>query len=83
MNEEAGVTGKFARLVEVAHWRDDELYGDMPVASYLVRIAGGIRSAGPEVQQVEYHTRQKLPTYLKASLQYCRPKRAVVARSHQ
>lgn len=68
LREEAGVTGEVTRLVRVSHWRDDELYGDMLVVSYLVRVTGGTPSAGEEVDDVRYHAPHELPDYLKASL---------------
>ncbi|MBN1153100.1 MAG: NUDIX hydrolase [Dehalococcoidia bacterium] len=68
LKEEAGVTGEVARLVRVAHWQDQELYGDMLVVSYLVRITGGTPAAGDEVEEVRYYAPEELPAYLSTSL---------------
>ena len=68
LEEEAGVTGEVVRLVNVAHWYDEELYGDMLVVSYLVRVTGGAPAAGEEVADVRYYSPHELPGYLKRGL---------------
>ncbi len=64
LEEEAGVTGQIERLVRVMRRQDDEVYGDMLVVSYLVRITGGTPRAGDEVDEVRYHAPEDLPDYL-------------------
>lgn len=68
LREEAGVDGEVARLIRVSRWQDDELYGDMLVVSYLVRVTGGTPVAGDEVDDVRYHAPDELPDYLRTSL---------------
>ncbi len=68
LREEAGVTGQVSRLLRVARLEDEELYGDMLVVSYLVKIIGGTPAAGDEVDEVRYHTPDQLPGYLAISL---------------
>ena len=68
LEEEAGVTGEITRLIRVGRLSDEELYGDMIVVSYLVRITGGTPIAGDEVDEVKYHSPEELPGYLRASL---------------
>ncbi len=68
LREEAGVTGEIVRLVRVLYRRDEELYGDMLMVSYLVRVAGGTAEAGDEVDEVRYCSPEELPDYLAISL---------------
>lgn len=68
LREETGVTGEIVRLVRVARRRDEELYGDMLMVSYLVRVTGGVAAAGDEVDEVRYCLPAELPGYLVASL---------------
>ena len=68
LREETGVIGEIVRLVRVAHRRDEELYGDMLMVSYLVRVTGGVAAAGDEVDEVRFCSPAELPAYLVASL---------------
>ena len=68
LQEEAGVSGEIARIIRVIRLADEELYGDMLVVSYLVRVTGGVPRAGDEVDEVRYHTAAELPRYLAASI---------------
>lgn len=73
LEEEAGVTGEIERLVRVARRMDSELYGDMLVVSYLVRVTGGTPRAGDEVDEVRYCDPEELPAYLTALLRDVAP----------
>ena len=64
LREETGVVGEIARLIRVGLLRDEELYGDMLMVSYLVKITGGKPEAGDEVDEVRFHTPEELPSYL-------------------
>ncbi len=68
LREEAGVTGEIVRLVRIIHRRDEELYGDMLMVSYLVKVTGGVAVAGDEVDEVRYCSPSELPGYLVMSL---------------
>ena len=68
LEEEAGVSGEIQRLIRVARREDTELYGDMLVASYLVKVTGGEPVAGDEVDDVRYYEASELPEYLTSSL---------------
>jgi len=69
LEEEAGVTGEIQRLVRVMRREDAEVYGDMLVVSYLVKITGGVPEAGNEVEEVRYDRPDELPDYLSTLLQ--------------
>lgn len=73
LEEEAGVTGEIERLVRVTRRMDREVYGDMLMVSYLVRITGGTPRAGDEVDEVRFWDPEQLPEYLAALLQDVAP----------
>ena len=69
LKEEAGVSGEIQRLIRVSRLEDTELYGDMIVVTYLVRVTSDEPVAGDgEVDEVRYHQAAELPHYLAKSL---------------
>ncbi len=68
LEEEAGVKGQICRLIRVVRREDSELYGDMLVVSYLVRVTGEEPQPGDEVDDVRYYLPCELPSYLAMSV---------------
>ncbi|MBN1857259.1 MAG: NUDIX hydrolase [Dehalococcoidia bacterium] len=69
LEEEAGVSGEIQRLLRVGRLEDTELYGDMLVVTYLVRVTSDTPVAeSDEVDEVRYYSASELPSYLARSL---------------
>ena len=68
LEEEAGVSGEIQRLIGVGRREDTELYGDMLVVSYLVKVVSDEPVAGDEVDEVRYYEASELPEYLAFAL---------------
>ena len=68
LEEEAGVSGEIQRLIRVMRREDMELYGDMLVVSYLVKVVSDEPVAGDEVDEVRYYDASELPDYLAFTL---------------
>ena len=63
LEEEAGVSGEIVKLIEVVRHEDRELYGDMLVLRYLVKVKEGILTPGAEVQDARFFDVAELPEY--------------------
>ena len=68
LEEEAGVSGEIQRLIRVMRREDTEIYGDMLVVSYLVKVVSDEPVAGDEVDEVRYYDASELPGYLAFAL---------------
>jgi len=63
LKEEAGVSGEIVRLIEVVRHEDKEVYGDMLVVRYLVRVKEEKLTPGEEVQDARFFDVSELPDY--------------------
>lgn len=63
LREETGVSGEVVRLVGVIRLEDKELYGDMLVVMYLVRVGDGEPTPGEEVEDAKFFDIDELPPY--------------------
>ncbi len=63
LREEAGVSGEIVKLIGVARREDNELYGDMLIVRYLVKVTGGELAPGDEVEDVRFFNIAELPDY--------------------
>jgi len=63
LKEETGVSGEIVKLVGVIRQEDKEVYGDMLIVKYLVRVANEELNPGSEVQDVRFFDIVDLPSY--------------------
>jgi ADP-ribose pyrophosphatase YjhB (NUDIX family) len=63
LKEEAGVSGEMVRLIRVARREDPEVYGDMLVVVYLVKVGDGEPAAGVEAEDARFFDIAELPDY--------------------
>ncbi len=63
LKEEAGVSGEIVRLIRVARREDPEVYGDMLVVAYLVKVGDGEPAPGVEAQDARFFDAAELPDY--------------------
>ncbi len=63
LREETGVSGEVVRLVGVIRLEDKELYGDMLVVMYLVRVGDGEPTPGEEAEDAKFFDIDDLPPY--------------------
>ena len=63
LKEEAGVSGEIVKLIEVVRHEDKEVYGDMLVVRYLVRVKEEKLTPGEEVQDARFFDVSELPDY--------------------
>jgi 8-oxo-dGTP diphosphatase len=63
LKEETGVSGEIVKLVGVVRLEDKEVYGDMLIVEYLVKVADGELTPGDEVEDVRFFTVGELPDY--------------------
>jgi len=63
LKEETGVSGEIVKLIGVARREDREIYGDMLIVRYLVKVTGGKLTPGGEVQDVKFFDIPQLPDY--------------------
>lgn len=63
LKEEAGVTGEIVRLIRVARREDPEVYGDMLVVVYLVKVGDGEPAPGVEAEDAKFFDIGELPDY--------------------
>ncbi|GAG56679.1 unnamed protein product, partial [marine sediment metagenome] len=50
LKEETGISGKIVKLIGAVRREDKEIYGDMLVVKYLVKVKGGKPTPGEEVE---------------------------------
>ena len=63
LKEEAGVSGEIVRLIRVARREDPEVYGDMLVVVYLVKVGDGEPVPGVEAEDAKFFDTVELPDY--------------------
>jgi len=63
LKEETGVSGEIVKLIGVDRIEDREVYGDMLVLRYLVRVSGGELSPGEEVEDARFFDISELPEH--------------------
>ncbi len=63
LKEETGVSGEIVKLIGVASREDKEIYGDMLIVRYLVKVKSGKPTAGDEVEDVRFFDIAELPDY--------------------
>ena len=64
LKEETGVSGKIVRLIGVTRREDEEIYGDMLIVKYLVKVnAEELTPAGDEVEDARFFDIAELPSY--------------------
>jgi len=63
LKEEAGVSGEIVRLIRVARREDPEVYGDMLVVAYLVKVGDGEPAPGVEAEDAKFFDIGELPDY--------------------
>ncbi len=63
LKEETGVSGKVVKLIGVVRRDDKEIYGDMLIVQYLVKVEGGKLAPGDEVDDARFLDIAELPDY--------------------
>lgn len=63
LKEETGVSGEIVKLIGVARREDREIYGDMLIVRYLVKVKGGKLTPGDEVEDARFFDIAELPDY--------------------
>ena len=63
LKEETGVSGQVVRLVGVGRIEDKEVYGDMLVVRYLIKVGDEKLTPGDEVEDVRFFDIAELPDY--------------------
>lgn len=63
LKEEAGVSGEIVKLIRVARREDPEIYGDMLVVVYLVKVGDGEPVPGVEAEEAKFFDIGELPDY--------------------
>ena len=63
LKEETGISGEIVKLVGVVRQEDEEIYGDMLIVKYLVKVNRGKLTPGDEVEGVRFFDIAELPSY--------------------
>ncbi len=63
LKEETGLSGKIVRLIGTTRMHDTEIYGDMLLVKYLVKLEEGKPSPGKEVEDAKFFNFMDLPDY--------------------
>jgi len=63
LKEETGVSGEIVKLIGVARREDSEIYGDMLIVKYLVKVKSGKLTPGDEIESVSFFEIAELPDY--------------------
>ena len=63
LKEETGVSGEIVKLVGVVRREDKEVYGDMLIVGYLVKVGNEELTPGNEVEDVRFFSVGELPDY--------------------
>ncbi|MCK4387410.1 MAG: hypothetical protein KAW00_01445, partial [Dehalococcoidia bacterium] len=58
-----GASGEIVKLIGVARREDREIYGDMLIVRYLVKVKGGELTPGDEAEDVRFFDIDELPDY--------------------
>ena len=67
LKEETGLSGSVVELVRVRRVEDTEIYGDMLVVLYLVRVDEGEPEPGDEVEDARFVEKSELPELYRKS----------------
>ena len=64
LKEETGASGKIVKLIGVTRREDEEIYGDMLIVKYLVKVdAEELTPAADEVEDARFFDIAELPSY--------------------
>jgi 8-oxo-dGTP diphosphatase len=63
LKEEAGVSGEIVKLVGVFRLEDKEVYGDMLIVVYLVKVTGEGLKPGDETEDARFFRAAELPAH--------------------
>ena len=63
LKEETGVSGEIMKLIGVVRIEDKEIYGDMLIIAYLVKVKDGELTPGDEVEDARFFDIAELPGY--------------------
>jgi len=63
LKEETGVSGEIVKLVGVVRREDKEIYGDMLIVKYLVKVTNEELNPGTEAEDARFFSVDELPDY--------------------
>ena len=63
LKEETGVSGEIVKLVGVVRMEDKEMYGDMLIVEYLVKVVNEELNPGTEAEDARFFSVEELPGY--------------------
>lgn len=63
LKEETGVSGEIVKLVGVVRREDKEVYGDMLVVEYLVKVGNEELNPGSDAEDARFFSVSELPDY--------------------
>jgi len=63
LKEETGVSGEIVKLVGVVRREDKEIYGDMLIVKYLVKVRNEELNPGTEAEDAKFFSVDELPGY--------------------
>ena len=63
LKEETGIPGEIVKLIVVLRIEDKEIYGDMLIIAYLVKVKDGELTPGDEVEDARFFDIAELPEY--------------------
>ena len=63
LKEETGVSGEIVKLVGVVRMEDKEMYGDMLIVEYLVKVVNEELNPGTEAEDARFFSVAELPDY--------------------
>jgi ADP-ribose pyrophosphatase YjhB (NUDIX family) len=63
LKEETGVSGEIVKFIGVVRREDKEVYGDMLIVQYLVKVANEGLKPGSDVEDVRFFSMAELPDY--------------------
>jgi ADP-ribose pyrophosphatase YjhB (NUDIX family) len=63
LREETGISGEIVKLIGVVRREDKEIYGDMLMVKYLVKVSGGELTPGDEVEDARFFDIAELPSH--------------------
>ena len=63
LKEETGVSGEIVKLIGVARREDREIYGDMLIVRYLLKVKDEGLTPGDEVEDARFFNISELPDY--------------------
>ena len=63
LKEETGVSGEIVKLVGVVRREDKEVYGDILVVEYLVKVVDGELNPGSDADDVRFFSAGELPDH--------------------